>query len=282
MPKDNKTLQVIVCTEGATLNGFAVTRDQIQQMADNYSPQLYAARLNLEHITSLFPDSPWRHFSMVDSVRATELEEGPLKGKLALEISATVDPVKDAGLIALNQSGQKIFSSIEFLPDCPNDAAKGAYLTGVALTDTPAAFGTQVIKLSNRERGLPVDANNTYTASLETVIKLTAAAMQDKLDKQSLSEQFLDGLKKVLGIARDTASQEVVALREGINLTADTCAKALREVDALTLKHDAQASDIKRLTQEIEALKTQLSHTDASSEQRQLSTGNSAFVQSEY
>ncbi|RUT67212.1 hypothetical protein CKG00_13205 [Morganella morganii] len=150
MPEDNKKLQVIVCTEGGTLNGFAVTRDQIQQMADNYNPQLYAARINLEHITSVLPDSTWRHFSMIDSARAFELQDGPLKGKLALEISATIDPVKDAPLIALNESGQKIFSSIEFLPDCPNDAAKGAYLTGVALTDTPAAFGTQVITLSKQ------------------------------------------------------------------------------------------------------------------------------------
>ncbi|HCR3211487.1 TPA: GPO family capsid scaffolding protein, partial [Morganella morganii] len=63
MPEDNKKLQVIVCTEGGTLNGFAVTRDQIQQMADNYNPQLYAARINLEHITSVLPDSTWRHFS---------------------------------------------------------------------------------------------------------------------------------------------------------------------------------------------------------------------------
>ncbi|MGA6086571.1 MULTISPECIES: GPO family capsid scaffolding protein [unclassified Providencia] len=282
MSKDNKTLQAIVCTEGGTLNGFAVTRDQIQQMADNYSPQLYAARLNLEHITSLFPDSQWRHFSMVDSVRAIELEDGPLKGKLALEITATIDPVKDAGLLALNQSGQKIFSSIEFLPDCPNDAAKGAYLTGVALTDTPAAFGTQVIKLSNRERGLPDDANNTYTASLETVVKLTAAAVKDKNDKQSLSEQFLDGLKKILGMQRDTASQEISALREGINLTATTCANALKEVEALKAKNEAQAGDISKLTQELEALKTQLSNSDAGGEQRQLSTGNGGFVQSEY
>ncbi|MBP6518332.1 GPO family capsid scaffolding protein [Shewanella sp.] len=282
MSKDNKTLQVIVCTEGGTLNGFAVTRDQIKQMADNYSTQLYAARINLEHITSIYPDSQWRHFSMVDSVRAIELEDGPLKGKLALEITATIDPIKDAGLVALNQSGQKIFSSIEFLPDCPNDAAKGAYLTGVALTDTPAAFGTQVIKLSNRERGLPVDANNTYTASLETMVKLTAAAIQEKNDQLTLSDQFVAGIKKILGIQKEAGSQEVAALREGISLTADTCAKALKEVEALKAENETQASDINKLTQELEALKSQLTNTDAGGEQRQLSTGNGGFVQSEY
>ncbi|MDE9455788.1 GPO family capsid scaffolding protein [Xenorhabdus bovienii] len=50
-----KTIKLTVCTEGMTLNGFAVSREQIQQMADNYNPRLYAARLNLEHVKSLYP-----------------------------------------------------------------------------------------------------------------------------------------------------------------------------------------------------------------------------------
>ncbi|EPC7545027.1 GPO family capsid scaffolding protein [Morganella morganii] len=281
MPEDNKKLQVIVCTEGGTLNGFAVTRDQIQQMADNYNPQLYAARINLEHITSVLPDSTWRHFSMIDSARAFELQDGPLKGKLALEISATIDPVKDAPLIALNESGQKIFSSIEFLPDCPNDAAKGAYLTGVALTDTPAAFGTQVITLSNRERGLPEDAKNTYTASLETVVKMSAAEKQ-QAEQKSLAAEFLDGLKKVLGFQRENSNHDIAALQEGINLTAKTCAEALTAMQKLTAEKETLSGEVATLKQELSALKTQLGGTDADTEQRQLSTGNGGYVQSEF
>ncbi|HHO3378393.1 TPA: GPO family capsid scaffolding protein [Morganella morganii] len=281
MPEDNKKLQVIVCTEGGTLNGFAVTRDQIQQMADNYNPQLYAARINLEHITSVLPDSTWRHFSMIDSARAFELQDGPLKGKLALEISATIDPVKDAPLIALNESGQKIFSSIEFLPDCPNDAAKGAYLTGVALTDTPAAFGTQVIALSNRERGLPEDAKNTYTASLETVVKMSAAEKQ-QAEQKSLAAEFLSGLKKVLGIQRENSNYDIAALQEGISLTAKTCAEALTAMQTLTAEKETLSGEVATLKQELSALKTQLGGTDADNEQRQLSTGNGGYVQSEF
>lgn len=281
MSEANKQLQVIVCTEGGTLNGFAVTRDQIQQMADNYSPQLYGARLNLEHITSILPDSPWRHFSMVDSVRAFELQDGPLKGKLALEITATIDPVKDAPLITLNESGQKIFSSIEFLPDCPNDAAKGAYLTGVALTDTPAAFGTQVITLSNRERGLPDDAKNTYTASLETVVKMSAAEKQ-QTEQKSLAAEFLSGLKKVLNFQRDNGNQDIAALQEGINLTAKTCAEALTAMQKLTADKQALSDDVTALKAEIAELKTTLSGTDAGNEQRQLSTGTGGYLQSEF
>lgn len=281
MSEDNKKLQVIVCTEGGTLNGFAVTRDQIQQMADNYSPQLYGARLNLEHITSIFPDSPWRHFSMVDSVRAFELEDGPLKGKLALEISATIDPVKDAALITLNESGQKIFSSIEFLPDCPNDAAKGAYLTGVALTDTPAAFGTQVITLSNRERGLPVDAKNTYTAALETVVKLSAAEKQ-QAEQKSLATEFLDGLKKVLGFQRENSNHDIAALQQGINLTAQTCAEALAAVQKLTTEKEQMSAAVTELKQQFGDLQEKLSNTDASNENRNPSTGNSGYVQAEF
>ena len=281
MPEDNKKLQVIVCTEGGTLNGFAVTRDQIQQMADNYNPQLYAARINLEHITSVLPDSTWRHFSMIDSARAFELQDGPLKGKLALEISATIDPVKDAPLIALNESGQKIFSSIEFLPDCPNDAAKGAYLTGVALTDTPAAFGTHVITLCYRERGLPEDAKNTYTASLETVVKMSAAEKQ-QAEQKSLAAEFLDGLKKVLGFQRENSNHDIATLQEGINLTAKTCAEALTAMQKLTAEKETLSGEVATLKQELSALKTQLGGTDADNEQRQLSTGNGGYVQSEF
>lgn len=281
MSEDNKKLQVIVCTEGGTLNGFAVTRDQIQQMADNYSPQLYGARLNLEHITSILPDSPWRHFSMVDSARAFELQDGPLKGKLALEITATIDPVKDAALITLNESGQKIFSSIEFLPDCPNDGAKGAYLTGVALTDTPAAFGTQVITLSNRERGLPDDAKNTYTASLETVVKMSAAEKQ-QTEQKSLAAEFLDGLRKVLGFQRENSNQDIASLQEGIKLTAKTCADALTAMQKLTADKKVLSDDVTALKAEIAELKTTLSGTDAGNERRELSTGTGGYLQSEF
>ena len=41
-----------VATEGATTDGRVISRDWITQMAKNYSPKTYGARINLEHFAA--------------------------------------------------------------------------------------------------------------------------------------------------------------------------------------------------------------------------------------
>ncbi|RAX00762.1 MULTISPECIES: GPO family capsid scaffolding protein [unclassified Photorhabdus] len=274
-----KTIKLTVCTEGMTLNGFAVTREQIQQMADSYNPRLYAARLNLEHVKSLFPDSTFRQFALVQSASAYEVKDGPLQGKLALEATVELDEEKDAELIKLNQSGQKIFSSIEFYSRFPQ--TQSAYLTGIALTDTPAAVGTELIKLSVQERGLPASDDRYLSASLETMVELLAGTEQNPVDDKSLGEKFVLSVKKALGLHRDHNNAELNILREMVQLTAEKCGEALNQAQKLCQLETLCASQSEKITvleNELSTLKSQLSKQDNSSTHRPLANGSTQVL----
>ncbi|WFQ80036.1 GPO family capsid scaffolding protein [Xenorhabdus sp. SF857] len=277
-----KTIKLTVCTEGMTLNGFAVSREQIQQMAESYNPRLYAARLNLEHIKSPYPDSTFRQFAMVRSARAYEIKDGPLQGKLALEATVELDEEKDAALIKLNQSGQKVFSSIEFYSRFPQ--TQSAYLTGIALTDNPAAVGTELIKLSVQERGLPASDDRYLSASLETMVESLAGTEQNPVSDKSIGEKFVLSVKKALGLHREHTTAEISTLRDMVQLTAEKCGEALNQGQKLSALEATCASQSEKLTAletELNTLKSQLSQQDNSSEQRP-DAGGSTQVLADY
>ncbi|PHM38574.1 GPO family capsid scaffolding protein [Xenorhabdus innexi] len=274
-----KTIKLTVCTEGMTLNGFAVSREQIQQMADSYNPRLYAARLNLEHVKSLYPDSTFRQFALVQSAHAYEIKDGPLQGRLALEATIELDEEKDAPLIKLNQSGQKVFSSIEFYSRFPQ--TQSAYLTGIALTDTPAAVGTELIKLSVQERGLPASDDRYLSASLETMVELLAGTEPTPGDDKSIGEKFVLSVKKALGMHREHHHAELNTLRDMVQLTAEKCGEALNQGQKLAALETLCASQSEALTQlkaELSTLKSQLSQQDDSSVHRPGASGSTQVL----
>ncbi|MGV8004485.1 GPO family capsid scaffolding protein [Photorhabdus temperata subsp. temperata] len=274
-----KTIKLTVCTEGMTLNGFAVTREQIQQMADNYNPRLYAARLNLEHVKSLYPDSLFRHYALIQSANAYDVKDGPLQGKLALEVTVELDEEKDAAVFKLNQTGQKIFSSIEFYSHFPQ--TQSAYLTGIALTDTPAAVGTELIKLSVQERGLPNSDDRYLSASLETAVELIEGVEQSNAADKSIGEKFVLSVKKALGLHRDHNNAELNTLREMVQLTAEKCGEALNQVQKLSQLEvlcTSQSEKITALENELSTLKNQLSQQDNSSTHRPLANGSTQVL----
>ncbi|MGS0981189.1 GPO family capsid scaffolding protein [Burkholderia glumae] len=131
---------VRVATEGATTDGRAITRQQIQEMADTYNPSTYGARVFLEHIRGVLPDSPFRAYGDVRAVESRTVEEGKLG------LFAQIDPTDD--LKAMNKARQKIFTSIEI---APNFAESGkAYLVGLGVTDSPASLGTEILTFSQQ------------------------------------------------------------------------------------------------------------------------------------
>lgn len=145
MPK-SKFFRVAV--EGATVDGRTIDRKWLEEMAATYNPSTYAARVNLEHIRGAMPLSNTTPFGSYGDVIALKTETidldigGKTEKKLALfaQIEA-LDP-----LIELNRKGQKLFTSIEVNPSFA-DTGK-AYLMGLAVTDTPASLGTEMLEFS--------------------------------------------------------------------------------------------------------------------------------------
>lgn len=156
-----------VGTEGDTADGRKIERSWIQQMADHFDRNLYGARVWLEHLRGLYPDSTFRAYGDVIALEAREVEDG----KLAL--FAQIDPTED--LVAMVKARQKIYTSMEV---DHNFARRGhAYLIGLAVTDTPASLGTEMLAFSaaNPEasplKARKVSPDNLFTAAIPTTIE---------------------------------------------------------------------------------------------------------------
>lgn len=143
-----KTKFFRVAVEGATVDGRTIERAHIEQMAATYRPETYTARINIEHLRGYSPEPPFNAYGSVAEVKAEEIEleiGGKKEKRLALFASFDVnDQAK-----AINTKGQKLFSSVEIAPNFAD--SKKAYLVGLALTDSPASLGTEVIKFSSRD-----------------------------------------------------------------------------------------------------------------------------------
>ncbi|WP_227369826.1 GPO family capsid scaffolding protein [Halomonas sp. M20] len=127
-----------VATQGATTDGREISRDWITQMAGNYDPKKYGARVWMEHMRGLFADGPFPALGDVKAVKAEEVEEG----KMAL--FADIDPTDQ--LKEINGKRQKVYTSIEVNPNFADTGE--AYLEGLAVTDSPASLGTEMLKFS--------------------------------------------------------------------------------------------------------------------------------------
>lgn len=142
-----KTKRFLLATAGATVDGRTIDADMLRQMAEDYDPKTYAARLNIEHIRGISPSEPFNaKGDVLDlAVEDVELTIGGQK-ETRTALFGTFDVLPEAK--KLNEAGQKVYPSIEINP---NFAGKGrAYLMGVALTDSPASIGTERLQFNRR------------------------------------------------------------------------------------------------------------------------------------
>lgn len=150
MPRSLVSYWKRVATSGPTIDGREILPQELRDIAETYKPSFYTAVIWCEH-------ERWQGaFGTVFAVRLLEEGEDLEPGQVALE--AQLKP--NDRLLALNDQGQKLFSSIEIYP---NFRGKGkAYMTGMAVTDEPASTGTQELYFSNQ-----TSKRTYYAASVE-------------------------------------------------------------------------------------------------------------------
>ncbi|UTO03302.1 GPO family capsid scaffolding protein [Serratia nematodiphila] len=165
-----KSKRFRIAVEGATTDGRSISREWLTQMAKNYNPSVYGARVNLEHIKGYHPDSSFRRFGDVTGLIAEEITEGPLAGKMALygDIAPTAD------LVEMVKQAQKVYTSIEVNPKFADTGE--AYLIGLAVTDDPASLGTEYLAFSASASANPLanrkqHKDNLFTAAEEAAIE---------------------------------------------------------------------------------------------------------------
>ena len=187
MPRSLVSYWKRVATSGPTTDGREILPQELRDIAETYKPSLYTAVIWCEH-------ERWQGtFGTVFAVRLIEEGEDLEPGQVALE--AQLKP--NDRLLALNDQGQKLFSSIEIYP---NFQGKGkAYMTGMAVTDEPASVGTQELYFSNK-----TSKRAHYAAS----VPLT---LLDETEPQGEMNKFValfSGLLKRFGIEETPASPQ--------------------------------------------------------------------------
>lgn len=241
----------VVATEGATTDGRTINRTWMEQMAANYDPKKYGARVNLEHIKwrYMWNDDP--HSKCYGDVVGLKTEENA-EGKL--QLLAQIDPTDD--LIKLNKDRQKIYTSIE----CdPNFADTGeAYLVGLAVTDNPASLGTEMLVFSAGASANPLNnrkekAENLFTAAIET-----------ELEFEEVKEKGLSVFAKIRALFADkekTDDERFADQTQAIELLAEQTKETLEKLTALSAdlaKQQTELTEVKETNESIQAKFTTL------------------------
>lgn len=182
-----------VATAGATVDGRSISAEAIQQMAKNFDPAKYGARVWLEHLRGLMPSSP---FAALGDVRALKAEEQD--GKMRL--FAQIDPTPQ--LIEINKARQKIYTSIELDPRFADTGE--AYMVGLAVTDTPASLGTEALQFAVKTKRPDDFKNHLFSAAEETAIEFEEVA--DDTTPQSF-ERATSALEKLAALFTGKATK---------------------------------------------------------------------------
>jgi hypothetical protein len=262
-----------IAVEGATTDGREISRDWISQMAANYDPAVYGARINMEHIRGYAADSTFRRFGDVTAVEAEEITDGALKGKLAL--FGWIDPTPE--LVELTRSRQKIYTSIEVNPTFADTGE--AYLVGLAVTDDPASLGTEILSFSATAKANPLasrkqDSGNLFTAAEETVIEFEDVADPAPSLLARISAMFT-GQKKASGEQFADVGAAVTAVAEQVQLNAESQTQKLSALEkALGERLDAVEQQAGEDRAAFAALQGQLETTDGSFSRRPAATGS--------
>ena len=135
MPDNKATITDwrIVGVSGDTIDGRLINAQELEEMAAQYDPEIYGARINLEHINFLLPDYAGGYGDVIELKTAPWFKD---QSKTALLAKLSVMPA----LQKLWDEGKKIYTSMEIVRPFA-DTGK-AYLAGLAITDTPASLGT--------------------------------------------------------------------------------------------------------------------------------------------
>ncbi|CAM3292244.1 GPO family capsid scaffolding protein [Xenorhabdus nematophila] len=255
-----------ICVEGATTDGRKIQRAWLNQIADNYDPSTYGARINQEHYN--YSWSP--RFGDVESVYTEEIKDGKLAGKLGLY--GVLSPTDE--LVAMNRKRQKVYTSAEINLDFADSG--GAYLVGLAVTDSPASLGTEMLQFSAGAAINPLTArkqhpDNIFTAAEETVLEFVELpADNDKPSLFSRVQAFFQKKQQSDDARFADIHQAVELCAQEQQTTAETVTTLVQQLGEFSALKQKQAT----LEIQLNDLTTRLSRQDNNPTHRPFSQGS--------
>lgn len=179
-----------IAVAGDTTDGREIQADWIIQMAANYDPNTYGARINMEHFRSVFPDGM---FGAYGDVLALKTEKVTIDGEEKDALFAQIEPTQS--LIELNKKKQKVYTSIEVDDNFANKGS--AYLVGLAVTDSPASLGTEMLQFAAGAKVNPFSDKKQKPENLFTAAQEVSLEFEEVKEQQSYSAGLLDKVKKL-------------------------------------------------------------------------------------
>jgi hypothetical protein len=266
-----------VAVEGATSDKRTIKRSWLEQAAKNFNPNTYGARVWLEHFRSLLPDGPFKAYGDVTAVKAEEVD---INGQTKLALFAQIEPTAD--LIALNKAKQKIYTSIE-IDDSFSDTGE-AYIVGLAVTDSPASLGTDVLAFSAQKPESSPFKDRHYSATSMFTEALEADLTFEEIeDKPGLGAQLFSKVQALLSGKQARDDGEFAQISQAVEAVAEHV-KDLPDQLAAEKKFSADLkTSVDKLSTDFNELITRLGETqDHSQTQRPAATGGEGAVLTAY
>lgn len=265
-----------VATEGATTDGRNIEREQLLQMAKNYDPKKYGARIFIEHIRGLNPEYGFRAMGDVIALRNGEIE---IDGKKLLTLEAQLEPT--AEFVALTRKGQKIYSSIEIAPNFAG--TNEAYLFGLGVTDSPASLGTEILRFAAQN-----PAASPFAARKGAPENLFSEAIEVAIEFEEVEEDgpsLLDKVKELFKSRRDNDSARFADVHSAVEQVAGVASDAqmaAQQAASETAALRQEFSDYRTATdQRLQEFGQRLDTTPAPAMPRDPATGTVAAVQTD-
>ncbi|MEH6565301.1 MAG: GPO family capsid scaffolding protein [Halopseudomonas sp.] len=252
MPTKFRSKFFRVAVEGATTDGRKIERQWIEDAAANYNPNTYSARVWMEHFRSITADGPFRAYGDVVALKAEEVE---VAGQKRLALFAQIEPTDE--LIAMNKKRQKIFTSIELNPRF-SDTGK-AYMEGLAVTDSPASLGTEMLTFSannpdaNPLAGRKQHKDNLFTEAVEVDLDFEEVAPAEP----SKADGLFARVREIMGKQKDKEGKDATLFNE-LGESVEAIAQHLADQDKnhtqIKADLDSLRNDYKSTSQQLEAL----------------------------
>lgn len=248
-----------VAIEGATTDGRHIERTWIDEMASTYDRAKYGARVWMEHIRGVLPDSPFRAYGDVLALKAEDVQ---IDGKTVRGLYAQIEPTDDL-VTMVNKLKQKIYTSIEVREKFASTGK--AYFMGLGVTDTPACLGTEMLTFAAQNPDAnPLKARKQDPNDLFTVCEEVELEFEEVTEQPSKTDGLFTRVMGILGKVKDKSVKDDAQFSELTDAVEALATHAKEQSDAFTAEADARlelASKVEKISSDFADLVKRLENT---------------------
>lgn len=265
-----------VAVSGNTVDGREIQPQHLRDAAANYNLEVYAARVNIEHILSPYPGSDFGAMGDVVALSAEDITEGPLAGRTGLY--AEIEPSER--MKQMTDKGQKVYSSIELHPQFALNGK--AYMMGLAMTDTPASLGTERLKFAAQQRASVMAFNNQQVEAPMITEAIEAEVIELAAQRSDEGKQWFNRVMGILGKGQKTDDQRFGQVHQAVEAVAQSQVDLGEQFSAAEQERQQDKATVQKLSTDLAALRQQLEGTDGNFSQRPAAGGGDSAQLADY